>query len=119
MDTTLNEFSRLYADYQERFIRFANSYVHDRPVAEDIAVDAYRWRKGLICFKNESFASIMADFEKYYGLEIIIQSEKVKKQYYSGKFRQVDGVDYALRVPQKDISFKYTRDDEHDKIIIK
>jgi ferric-dicitrate binding protein FerR (iron transport regulator) len=79
----------------------------------------YRWREGLICFKNESFASIMADFEKYYGLEIVIQSENVKKQSYSGKFRQVDGIDYALRVLQKDIPFKYTRDDEHDKITIK
>jgi RNA polymerase sigma-70 factor (ECF subfamily) len=41
MDTTLNEFSRLYVDYLERFIRFANTYVHDFPVAEDIAVDAF------------------------------------------------------------------------------
>lgn len=78
----------------------------------------YRWREGLICFKDESFADIMSDFEKYYGLTIQIDNEQVKKQHYSGKFRQTDGVDYALRVLQKDICFTYKRDDEKGMIYI-
>lgn len=84
---------------------------------EDYSV--YRWREGLICFKDESFADIMSDFEKYYGLTIQIDNEQVKKQHYSGKFRQTDGVDYALRVLQKDIRFTYKRDDEHEMIYIR
>lgn len=83
---------------------------------EDYSV--YRWREGLICFKDESFTDIMSDFEKYYGLTIQIDNEQVKKQHYSGKFRQTDGVDYALRVLQKDIRFTYKRDDEKDMIYI-
>lgn len=78
----------------------------------------YRWREGLICFKDESFTTIMSDFEKYYGLTIQIDNEHVKKQHYSGKFRQTDGVDYALRVLQKDIRFTYKRDDEKEMIYI-
>lgn len=78
----------------------------------------YRWREGLICFKDESFTDIMSDFEKYYGLTIQIDNEQVKRQHYSGKFRQTDGVDYALRVLQKDIRFTYKRDDEKDMIYI-
>ena len=78
----------------------------------------YRWREGLICFKNESFASIMKEFEKYYGVNIQIRHNNALKYFFSGKFRQTDGIDYALRVLQKDIRFKYSRDDENQIIYI-
>lgn len=78
----------------------------------------YRWKEGLICFKNESFVSIMKDFEKYYGLTIRVDNKNVQKYVYTGKFRQTDGIDYALRVLQKDIKFTYQRDDENQIIYI-
>lgn len=78
----------------------------------------YRWKDGLMCFKNETFTSIMKDFEKYYGLTIQVKNKNVFKYVYTGKFRQVDGVDYALRVLQKDIKFTYQRDDENQTIYI-
>lgn len=80
---------------------------------------SYRWREGLICFKKETFASIMKDFEKYYGINIYITNTQVQKYLYTGKFRQTDGVDYALRVLQKDIKFTYERDDDNHMIYIK
>lgn len=79
----------------------------------------YRWREGLICFKNETFASIMKEFEKYYGITIYVANRQVQKYLYTGKFRQTDGVDYALRVLQKDIKFEYERDDNNQLIYIK
>lgn len=79
----------------------------------------YRWKEGLICFKNESFASIMKEFEKYYGVNIQIKQNKALKYFFTGKFRQTDGIDYALRVLQRDIKFEYTRDDENQRIYIK
>jgi ferric-dicitrate binding protein FerR (iron transport regulator) len=78
----------------------------------------YRWIEGLICFRNKSFMSVMKDFEKYYGVNIHIKNQIVLKYYYTGKFRHTDGIDYALRVLQKDIRFKYTRDDENQIIYI-
>lgn len=78
----------------------------------------YRWKEGLICFKNETFASIMKDFEKYYGLNILVKNKEVRKFFYTGKFRQTDGIDYALRVLQKDIKFTYQRDDDNQIIYI-
>ena len=78
----------------------------------------YRWKEGLICFKNETFTSIMKDFEKYYGLTIQVKNKSVFKYVYTGKFRQTDGIDYALRVLQKDIKFTYQRDDENQIIYI-
>ena len=78
----------------------------------------YRWKEGLICFKNETFTSIMKDFEKYYGLTIQVKNKNVFKYVYTGKLRQTDGIDYALRVLQKDIKFTYQRDDENQIIYI-
>ncbi len=47
MDTTteLKAFNQLFIDYQSRFIRFANTYIHDMVVAEDFAIEAlmYYW----------------------------------------------------------------------------
>lgn len=38
---TSAEFGRLFVRYRERFVALANSYVHDRAVAEDIVADAF------------------------------------------------------------------------------
>lgn len=79
----------------------------------------YRWKEGLICFRTESFQSIMNDMEKYYGVSIVVENKNVLKYNFTGKFRQADGIDYALRVLQKDIRFRYERDDENRVIYIR
>ena len=79
----------------------------------------YRWKEGLICFRNESFDAIMKEFEKYYGVNIRIRPNKdLQRYFFTGKFRQTDGIDYALRVLQQDIRFQYSRDDENQIIYI-
>lgn len=70
----------------------------------------YKWRNGYICFKDETFASIMHEFELYYGLQIVIKNDKVKASRFTGKFRQVDGIEYALNVLKSDLPFNYKRD---------
>ena len=86
------------------------------PVAD---YDLYRWKEGLICFKNKSFLSIMKELEEYFGTQIKVENKNVLKHSFTGKFRQSDGLDYALRVLQKDIAFVYERDDEHQIIYIR
>ena len=86
------------------------------PVAD---YDLYRWKEGLICFKNKSFLSIMKELEEYVGTQIKVENKNVLKHSFTGKFRQSDGLDYALRVLQKDIAFVYERDDEHQIIYIR
>ncbi len=80
--------------------------------------DAFRWREGLLCFKNKTFAEIMSEFEKCFGLKIVINNQKIANRNYIGKFRQTDGVDHALRVLQKNIYFKFERDEEKQIIYI-
>lgn len=81
--------------------------------------DTFRWKEGLICFKNQSFAEIMEKFEQTYGIRFIVKNQQVMKYMYTGKFRHADGVDYALRVLQKNINFKFERDDENLIIYIR
>lgn len=79
----------------------------------------YRWKEGLICFSDESFPNIMKDFEKYYGVKIVIENESVLQSSFTGKFRQSDGIDYALRILQENINFQYEKDNEEQIIYIK
>lgn len=81
--------------------------------------NVYRWKEGLLCFTNETFDAIMKDFEKYFEVKIEVSNKEVSKYYFTGKFRQTDGIDYALRVLQRDIQFTYTRDDENRIIYVK
>lgn len=79
----------------------------------------YQWKEGLISFRNEPFYQIMYSFEKVYDVKIVIQNPKIGDLIYTGKFRIIDGIDYALRVLQKDVRFKYERDTEKHIIYIK
>jgi len=81
--------------------------------------NSYRWKEGLISFEDSSFADIMKEFEKSYGIFIIIQNKTVSNYSYTGKFRVVDGIDYALRVLQKDLRFTYSRDSDSNTLYIK
>jgi ferric-dicitrate binding protein FerR (iron transport regulator) len=78
----------------------------------------YRWREGLICFSNASFADIMRDFERYYGVSVRVENTRVMKYSYTGKFRYTDGIDYALNVLRRDIRFSYRRDYDTQTIYI-
>lgn len=78
----------------------------------------YRWREGLICFRDATFEGILRQFRKSFGIRIKIHNDEVRKYTYTGKFRLSDGVDYALRVLQRDIRFRYQRNDETETIDI-
>ena len=79
----------------------------------------YRWREGLISFKDTPFALLMAKFEKCYGIKIVVENDRVKDYTPTGKFRQSDGIDYALRVLQRNFPFRFERDEENHVIYIK
>jgi ferric-dicitrate binding protein FerR (iron transport regulator) len=81
--------------------------------------DTYRWKEGLICFKNASFTELMNRFEKCYGIRIVIQNKNVEKYVCSGKFRISDGIDMALRILQKDAKYTFERDGEDSTIYIR
>lgn len=96
------------------------AYVKDGALTAVMVDDfsSYRWKEGLICFKNTPFQEVMHEFEKYYGIRVVIENQDVIPYSYNGKFRQSDGVDYALSVLQRDIHFTYNKDNESEIIYI-
>lgn len=80
--------------------------------------NVYKWREGLICFKDTPFADIMKKFEKCYGVRIVIENRYISGNRYTGKFRQSDGIMYALKVLQKDVPFRFGRNDKDSIIYI-
>lgn len=81
--------------------------------------EIYRWKEGLICFKNLNFVDLMKRIEKYYGVDLIIENQSLSKYSFSGKFRISDGIENLLRVLQNDVSYKYTRSEDGNVIYIK
>jgi len=81
--------------------------------------DHYRWREGLICFKDIHFPELMQSFENCYGIRIVLENKRVATYKCTGKFRRNDGIEYALRVLQRDVSFRYVRDEEAQVIYIR
>lgn len=88
-----------------------------RMVVSTIAdLDVYRWREGLICLKNKTVPEVMDIFEKYYGVQFTYPHDREFKNLISGKFRISDGVEHALKVLQRNVSFTYVRDEENNRI---
>ena len=87
-------------------------------VSEIVDIDKYLWKSGLIAFNNKGLEEILIRLEKYFDVEIQINSSDLPQHTYTGKFRQSDGIDYALRVLQKSINFNYTRVDSSRTIYI-
>ena len=81
--------------------------------------DVYRWKEGLVCFKDLGFMELMNRIEKYYDVSIVIQNPDIQTRSFSGKFRISDGIDYILRVLQRDVNFTYERSEEGNEIFIK
>lgn len=82
-------------------------------------IGAYRWREGLYCFTNKSFNEVLKQFELYFDVKFIKLNNQIENPIINGKFRLVDGVDYALNVLQNEISFTYKRDDKTNLIYLK
>lgn len=81
--------------------------------------DHFRWREGLVCFKNIAFVELMKRFEKCYGISIFVENPNLKDYYCSGKFRVADGLDNALRILQRDAKYTFERNEENTAVYIK
>ena len=81
--------------------------------------DVFRWKEGLICFRNMNFEQLMLRFEKCYGVRIVVENKHLVNYICSGKFRISDGIDNALRILQKDAKYSFERNNDESVIYIK
>ncbi|MGI6073828.1 MAG: FecR family protein [Fermentimonas sp.] len=81
--------------------------------------DKYIWKDGLIGFNNKTLKEIFIVLENYFGVDIEVINEDLSKHTYTGKFRQSDGIGYALNVLSRNIKFKYIMNTETGVIEIR
>lgn len=81
--------------------------------------DHFRWREGLICFKNVNFNELMVRFEKCYGIPIVVENNNLEEYACNGKFRISDGLDNALRILQEDAGYTFERNEDNSIVYIK
>lgn len=86
----IRHFNQLYTEYQKRFVRFANAYVRDMAVAEDIAVEAmmYYWENRLNLKEDSNVPAYIVTIIKNKCLNYLHHlqihndySEKIKDYY--------------------------------------
>lgn len=81
--------------------------------------DRFRWKEGLICLDDVPFEQLMQQLSAYYDIPIRILNKQVLTYRCTGKFRQSDGIEHALKVLQKDVAFAFERDEEAHTIFIR
>jgi ferric-dicitrate binding protein FerR (iron transport regulator) len=100
-----------------RKAEYAGGRLSVSPVnAEDY--DAYRWREGLLCFRDISFTELLGRLEKCYDVRIITENNNLAGYIINGKLRISDGIDNAMRVLQKEARYTFVRDSETNVIYI-
>lgn len=87
-----------------------------QPIADE---ERFRWIDGLLCLDDVPFSELVERLSAYYDTAITIENQRVLGYRCTGKFRQIDGLDHALRVLQKDVRFTYERNYTDNHIIIK
>lgn len=80
--------------------------------------EQFLWREGLIAFRDASFTELVAEFEKYFGVQIEVLRRKVPDNLFTGKIRISEGVDHALWVLQRSADFDYLHNDTKNTIYI-
>ncbi len=72
----------------------------------------------MIGFNDEKLEKILMSLGKYFNVDIEILTDKLSQHTYTGKFRQSDGAEYALRILQKNVHFSFEKDIETGIIYI-
>lgn len=80
-------------------------------------MEMYLWRDGIYCFKDLTLDEVLKQLEIYYDVRLVPNVPQNDAKL-SGKFRLIDGVEYALRVLQKKVRFSFRRDEEQNVIYL-
>ncbi|WP_288738590.1 FecR family protein [uncultured Parabacteroides sp.] len=110
---------RLSSNYrmkEKEHIRLQNNKLISKDISD---YDYFRWKEGLICFNNESVATIIEKLKLYYDIDIEVYNQKFINSRYTGKFRTKDGIEQVLKVLQIEHKFTYTKNNDLNLITIK
>jgi len=72
------------------------------------------WKDGVLAFRSSRFEDIARSLERLYGFQIIIRSQKLRNETYTGRFDRNESISDILKVIQISTPFSYRI---RDKII--
>ena len=111
----MNEEKALFMNPNE-CVELKDNKLVKRPMGN---TDFLLWKEGIYAFDDVPFEDIIKKFELYYDIVITVNNSKLMKYKFSGKFRQRDGVESALRTLRKVYYFTYIKDGENNNIVIR
>lgn len=111
----MNEEKALFMNPNE-CVELKDNKLVKRPMGN---TDFLLWKEGIYAFDDVPFEDIIKKFELYYDIVITVNNSKLMKYKFSGKFRQRDGVESALRTLRKVYYFIYIKDEENNNIVIR
>ena len=111
----MNEEKALFMNPNE-CVELKDNKLVKRPMGN---TDFLLWKEGIYAFDDVPFEDIIKKFELYYDIVITVNNSKLMKYKFSGKFRQRDGVESALRTLRKVYYFTYIKDEENNNIVIR
>ncbi len=79
--------------------------------------DATAWKNGCFRFRNQPFPQIARTLERKYNIPMIIESEKLHQEFFSGSFSVSKSLDDILR--EVDVDRKYTWTRTGDSLVIR
>ena len=111
----MNEEKALFMNPNE-CVELKDNKLVKRPMGN---TDFLLWKEGIYAFDDVPFEDIIKKFELYYDIVITVNNSRLMKYKFSGKFRQRDGVESALRTLRKVYYFTYIKDEENNNIVIR
>lgn len=77
------------------------------------------WTKGVLVFEDELIRNVLNRLSAYYNVTIIMQNNQGDDYRCTAKFLYNDGLDYILRILQKDIHFTIVEDKTTNTVVLK
>lgn len=111
-----SELLKPYRMTENEQINLNNGKLHTSQIADH---EYFKWKEGLLCFRNETVKDIIEKLQLYYDIKIDVKKTDLLKYHYSGKFRTKDGVEQVIKVLQLEHQFTYVKDNELNLITIK
>ncbi len=100
----------------DRMLSF-NRQTNDVEVIKIIGKDAMAWTDGRVKFTEQPFPRIAKDLERKFNVKIQIESERLKKETFSGSFTSSHTLEQILR--EVDVERKYTWTQNRNEIVIR
>ncbi|MCD8072259.1 MAG: FecR domain-containing protein [Alistipes sp.] len=76
-------------------------------IDDPMVSQSINWIDGRFSFENETLENIIAEFKRYFNVDVRITDERLKKERFSGQFQAEDGIYYIMSVLQLTHKFTY------------